>query len=412
MSSRLRQFAAPVAVFAQQGLAQQQVVLLLCCVMHAIHDGYTSAMYLLLPLIASDLQLSFAQVGFLKTLISGGQSLFQLPGGFIAERLGERRMLSLGLATLSGAFLLLSPAWSFPTVATLCLLIGLGASLQHPLSSSLVSRAYEAQGRRTAMGTYNFAGDVGKVAFPALLTGMILVLSWRGSVELLGAFGLVAALVVWMSGKTRERSAHRTTEAGMPAQKPRGWGITDRRRFGGLVAVGMLDDSARAAFLTFVPFLLAQKGASPEQMGLLFTLVFAGGACGKFVCGPLAERLGAVRMVVVTELLTGLSILALLPLPLTASLVLLPVLGVFLNGTSSVLYATVAELVAPEARTRGYGLFYMLYQGSGMIAPVLYGWLGDIAGLGWTMILLGFLTMGAAPLAVLMRERKPAVAVS
>jgi MFS transporter, FSR family, fosmidomycin resistance protein len=206
--------------------------------------------------------------------------------------------------------------------------------------------------------------------------------------------------------------AHPTADVGMQVQKSRGWGITDRKRFGGLVAVGMLDESARAAFLTFVPFLLAQKGANPEQMGLLFTLVFAGGACGKFVCGPLAERLGAVRMVVVTELLTGLSILALLPLPLTASLVLLPVLGVFLNGTSSVLYATVAELVAPEARTRGYGLFYMLYQGSGMIAPVLYGWLGDVAGLGWTMILLGFLTMGAAPLAVLMRERKTAVAVS
>jgi MFS family permease len=147
-------------------------------------------------------------------------------------------------------------------------------------------------------------------------------------------------------------------------------------------------------------------------MGILFTLVFAGGACGKFVCGPLAERLGAVRMVVVTEILTGLSILALLPLPLTASLILLPVLGVFLNGTSSVLYATVAELVSPEARTRGYSLFYMLYQGSGMVAPVLYGWLGDVAGLGWSMILLGCLTMGAAPLAVLMRERKTAEALA
>jgi MFS family permease len=261
------------------------------------------------------------------------------------------------------------------------------------------------------MGVYNFAGDVGKVAFPALLSGMILVLSWRASVELLGAFGLVAALVVWLGGKPRERVAPPPTHAGMPAQQRWGWGITDRKRFGGLVAVGLLDDSARAAFLTFVPFLLAEKGASPEQMGLLFTLVFAGGACGKFVCGPLAERLGAVRMVMVTEVLTGLAILALLPLPLTAALLLLPVLGVFLNGTSSVLYATVAELVAPAARARGYGLFYMLYQGSGMIAPVLYGWLGDAAGLGWTMILLGFLTMGAAPLAVLMRQRKAAAVV-
>ena len=107
---------------------------------------------------------------------------------------------------------------------------------------------------------------------------------------------------------------------------------------------------------------------------------FAGGACGKFVCGPLAERLGAVRMVVVTELLTGIAIVALLRLPLTAALALLPILGIFLYGTSSVLYATVADLVAPEARARGYGLFYMLYQGSGMIAPVLYGWLSDAAG--------------------------------
>jgi len=401
-----------VTVLAQEGLAQQQVVLLLCCIMHAIHDGYTSAMYLLFPFIASDLQLSYAQVGFLKILISGGQSLFQLPGGIISERVGERRMLALGLAILSRAFMLLSPAWSFPAIATLCLLIGIGPSLQHPLSSALVSRAYEVQGRRTAMGTYNFAGDAGKVAFPALLSGMLLLLSWRGSVELLGVFGHVAALVVWMGGRSRERVVQPAAAVGMQAQKPPGWGITDRKRFGGLVAAGMLDDSARAAFLTFVPFLLAEKGAGPEQMGLLFTLVFAGGACGKFICGPLAERLRAVRMVVVTELLTSIAILALLPLPLTASLVLLPVLGIFLNGTSSVLYATVAELVAPEARTRGYGLFYMLYQGSGMIAPVLYGWLGDAAGLGWTMIVLGFLTMGAAPLAVLMRVRRTAVAVS
>jgi hypothetical protein len=45
-----------------------------------------------------------------------------------------------------------------------------------------------------------------------------------------------------------------------------------------------------------------------------------------------------------------------------------------------------------------------------MVAPVLYGWLSDSAGLAWAMVLLGFLTMGAAPLAVLMRERKAAVA--
>jgi MFS family permease len=277
--------------------------------------------------------------------------------------------------------------------------------MQHPLSSSLVSRAYEAGGRRTAMGTYNFAGDVGKVAFPAMLSGLILLLGWKGSVQLMGALGLATAWIVWMGGRGQEKPRLPATDTATPAAKGRGWGIIDRKRFAGLVVVGFLDNSARTVFLTFVPFLLARKGATPEQLGLLFTLVFAGGACGKFICGPLAERFGPIRMVLVTELLTGAAILALLPLPLTAALALLPILGVGLNGTSSVLYATVAELVAPEARARGYGLFYMLYQGSGAMAPVLYGWVSDAAGLSWAMIVLGVLTLAAGPTAVLLRER-------
>ena len=66
-----------------------------------------------------------------------------------------------------------------------------------------------------------------------------------------------------------------------------------------------------------------------------------------------------------------------------------------------------ADLVAPEARSRGYGLFYMLYAGSGAIAPVLYGWFSDAAGLSWAMILLGVLTMGAAPMAGMLRASAP-----
>jgi MFS transporter, FSR family, fosmidomycin resistance protein len=174
----------------------------------------------------------------------------------------------------------------------------------------------------------------------------------------------------------------------------------------------MLDNAGRTVFLTFVPFLLAAKGASPGQLGLFLTLVSVGGACGKFVCGPLAERFGPIPMVVCTELFTGAAILALLPLPLTAAFVLLPILGIGLKGTSSVLYATVADLVTPEARVRGYGLFYMLYQGSGAIAPVLYGWISDAASLSWAMSLLGLLTLAAAPMAGLLRERAAASPVA
>jgi hypothetical protein len=51
------------------------------------------------------------------------------------------------------------------------LVAGLGSGVQHPLASSLVSRAYETGPRRAALGTYNFAGDLGKIAVPAAVEG-------------------------------------------------------------------------------------------------------------------------------------------------------------------------------------------------------------------------------------------------
>ena len=62
------------------------------------------------------------------------------------------------------------------------------------------------------------------------------------------------------------------------------------------------------------------------------SLVFAGGAVGKFACGALATRVGILRTVAATELGTALAILALLVMPLSVYLLLMPVLVIMLNG--------------------------------------------------------------------------------
>ena len=130
-------------------------------------------------------------------------------------------------------------------------------------------------------------------------------------------------------------------------------------------------------FLIFLPFVLTAKGASLPTIGLALTLVFAGGAAGKLVCAFIGARIGAIATVWLTEGLTAVGILALLPLPLEAALVLLPVIGVALNGTSSVLYGSVPELVAPERRRARFSIFYTGTIGAGAVAPALFGLVGD-----------------------------------
>jgi MFS family permease len=161
----------------------------------------------------------------------------------------------------------------------------------------------------------------------------------------------------------------------------------------------MIDSATRMGFLTFLPFLLKLKGADLPTIGLALTLIFTGGAAGKLACGWLGSRLGVVRATWVTEGLTAAGILAILPLPLFAALAILPLIGIALNGTSSVLYGTVPELVAPERRQRAFSIFYTGGVGAGALSPVLYGLLGDLASVPAMMMLVAAVVLVTLPLA-------------
>ena len=383
--------------------ARARATLAASCVTHFLHDGFSDIVYVLLPVWAGEFRLTFAQVGLLRTAYSGGMASFQVPAGILAERWGERGLLAAGTAVTAFGFLILGLSGGFVSLLLFLLLAGLGSGVQHPLSSSIVSKAYENGPRRVALGTYNFSGDLGKVVVPALVALASAVVGWRRAAPAYGAVGLLAALGIFLVLRRLAAGARRDESARDADRGKGGWGIRDRKGFQALSAVHVIDNTTRTAFLTFLPFLLIAKGSTVQAVGLALALVFAGGAVGKFVCGALAERLGVIRTVVLTELVTGGGILALLGLPLAPALALLPVLGVGLNGTSSVLYGTVADLVTPERRSRAYGLFYTLGVGSGSVAPFFYGLGSDLWGVPTTLTIIGLVVLTTIPLSQLLK---------
>jgi MFS family permease len=162
------------------------------------------------------------------------------------------------------------------------------------------------------------------------------------------------------------------------------------------------------AFLTFLPFVLTAKGANLPTIGLALTLVFAGGAAGKLVCAFIGARIGTIATVWLTEGLTAAAILALLPLSLEAGMVLLPMIGVALNGTSSVLYGSVPALVTPERRARAFSYFYTGAIGSGAVAPALFGIVGDLLGVTAAVAVVACTVLLTLPLALVLKPALPA----
>lgn len=369
--------------------------------------------YVLLPVWVGAFGITLAQAAALKAAYSLSMSAFQLPAGFLAERIGERSLLAGGTALAGLGFLLMGSAGGFPMLLAVLMLAGLGSSVQHPLGSSLVAAASTPARRRGALGIYNFTGDLGKIALPGLAALSLAAYPWELTTNGVAAFCFVGAAGLMLALRPpprHQREAAKSAQAGgdsIRARKSRvvrGWGILDPAGFTALSTVGVMDTAVRSGILVLLPFLLLEKGASLESVGLGFTLLFTGGACGKFVCGFIADRIGIVRTVLATELCTAAGIVLLVLLPLQSIFLLLPAFGVALNGTSSVLYGTVADFVTPERQARIFALFYTIVLTSSGIATVSFGVLGDYAGIPTACYLMAAFVLLVLPACFWLRE--------
>ncbi|MCC6174552.1 MAG: MFS transporter [Chloroflexi bacterium] len=386
-----------------EGVAHPGRVLFIASALHLCNDAFFAVFYPLLPFIAAELSLSYAEVGMLKAAFVGSAAILQLPAGLLAERLGEYLLLAWGNGWVAAGIVGMAAATSFPVLLLAAVLGGLGGNVQHPLAASMVARAYEGGRRATAVGTLNFAGDLGKMAAPALVTFTTLTFGWRTTLVALGLFGIVFSIGVGLAKRwvqppsVVEQAAHAVGGEGVMTRLAPAYWI--------LMLVGIFDASTRAAALTFLPFVLDGRGVSPTDLGLLLGLLFAGGAAGKLICGALGDRLGPFAVVGVTEVTTALALLGLAWGPMWTLAGLAVVFGFALNGTSSVFYAAVAGFAPDGRRGRAYGLYYTGTQGAAAVAPLAYGLLADWRGLDPAIAAISVVTVLIVPLAVPIRRR-------
>ena len=273
---------------------KQRRTLLIAGVAHALHDGYTDMIYVLLPVWQAEFGLGYAALGLLRGLYAGTMAALQVPSGSIADRWSGRIILALGTTLAALGYMLAGFTGSLPGLCIALTVAGAGSSTQHPIGSAAVSRAYREKSR-SPLGVFNFSGDLGKAAFPVAVSLLLTLMHWRIALRLIAALGFMVAVAIGLFMPSMDQNRKDYKRSGVVA---RGEG---HGGFSLLFAIGVLDTSARMGLLIFLPFLLKGKGAALPAIGLALTLVFIGGAAGKFVCGWLGSRIGMLRTVLVTE---------------------------------------------------------------------------------------------------------------
>ena len=255
------------------------------------------------PLIREELGLSISQMGYLLSAFLWSYAFSQLPTGAMVDKLGPRRLLTIGLSLWSLAQLLGGLVQSFNQFFVARLLLGVGEAPQFPTGARVVRDWFNPRDRGLATGIFNCASTLGTAIALPLLTFLMLTFGWRATFVIMGVAGLLVA-VVWFAlyrdpgsvAQTAEETAYRT-EGDPPGQRTevtfREWKLLFRFR----TTWGMILGYFGCIYLTWIyaswlpSYLEIERHMSIKATGIAAAIPFACGVVGGVLGGYLADIL-------------------------------------------------------------------------------------------------------------------------
>jgi MFS family permease len=348
-------------------------LLYLLVIAHFSHHLLTALLVPLMPFIRDDFALDYAHAGLLVTAFTVTYGISQLPAGWLADRIGQRTLIAIGISGVAVAGLLIGLAPNYIALAALLVLLVIMAGGYHPAAVPLVSALTTSEYRGSALGIHQIGGSASYFVTPLIAVALAGMMGWRGSfiglaipVTVLGIILYVLLARQRYQGKIEEKAEEEEVE------KPSVSGT--RKRLLTFLTLAIVSEMVIWAVIAFVPlFLVDQFGIGEESAGALLALVYSGGLWAAPLGGYLCDRWGRVPMIIATSiaagLITYLLTLAAYGWPMFILFVALGMSAFFLIPISEAYLIT----RAPEQnRSTILGIYYVgSIGGPGFIAPLI-----------------------------------------
>ena len=360
---------------------------------------------LLLPFFTAKFDLSYTLTAVLMLAVLASSSLTQPLFGLWSDRRGALWLLPAGLALGGAGIGLAAIAPSYGLLVVLVFLSGLGIAAYHPEGAKF---AVFASGRKRASGMslFNIGGNTGYALGPIIVTPLVL---WLG----LGPGGMLASIPVVLGSfavlAVLPYLARLRPEPGGPGQAPVG---EDNVRamvvLGGVIG---LRSVAWFGLITFVPLWVVSLGNSEADGNRLLSLMLLSGAVGTLLLGPLADRFGLRRTLLVAQaLLAPMILLFVLVGGLVGALALM-VVGICVVGTFG-LTMVLSQMYLPRHVGMASGLSVGLAMGLGGLAAVALGGLADAVDLKTALVCSAFAPLLGVVLCFFLPAPAPTVPVA
>ncbi|MCL0057049.1 MFS transporter, partial [Dehalococcoidia bacterium] len=340
---------------------------------HFGHHLLTALPVPLLPLIRDEFALDYTQAGWVISAFSLSYGIGQLPAGWLADRIGSRILITVGICGVAVAGLLVGLSQTYAMMMIFFGLMGIMGGGYHPASPPLISASVEPKNRGRALGLHMIGGSSSFFLAPLIGAAIATTWGWRGSFIALAAptiaFGAVFYVLLGrqMAGK---KSGQALTGGHDDAPFTPG----RLRHMVSFIVLSTFTQAVLLSVISFIPlFLVDQFGVSRETAAALIAVIYSAGLWASPLGGHLSDRVGRVPVILAVCLLAGPAVylLNLVPYGLGTGALLLAI-GMIIYVRMPVSEAYIVSQTSGRNRSTILGIYYFSsMEGGGLLTPVM-----------------------------------------
>jgi len=345
-------------------------------VAHWVSHFHIFVLPMLFPFLKAQLGVGYIELGFALTVFAVTSALTQAPIGYLADHIGARKILLIGLTAGGCALIGLGLHLSYPALIASAVLLGLANSVYHPADYAILSAHMDEARMGRAFSVHTFAGYLGGAVAPAIMAALVATMGGLGALIVAGAIGpLVALFLVVLGIPDAGANKGKAKDDTMPKASV----ITPALMV--LTAFFTLLSLSTAGINNFgVVALMGGYGTSFSTANVALTAFLGASAAGVLAGGYLADwthrhsQLAAACFAVNAALVL---LIALASLPATVLTLAMGLAG-FLSGVIAPSRDMMVRNAAPAgAAGRAFGIVSTGFNFGGIVSPLLFGWIMD-----------------------------------